>query len=76
MRNCIQCSSATACTTCRKGFALTADNKCRGCSASCSDCLSTDITSCTECAVGLELLNSACVSCPKNCDRCSNGVCG
>lgn len=53
MRNCRLCINATVCTTCRKGFILTAENRCRGCSATCSDCLSSDITSCTECARGL-----------------------
>jgi len=73
--NCFNCSSFSQCITCNNGFVLAKNGKCRGCSMSCSSCSSTNITQCTSCANGLELINSACVSCPINCISCNNGQC-
>jgi hypothetical protein len=73
--NCFNCSDANTCITCRKGFTITSSKTCRGCSYSCSDCLADNITSCTACAKGLQLLNSVCSPCPDRCKECSNNVC-
>ncbi len=72
---CKECTDATTCVTCRNGFILTAEKKCRSCSILCSECLSNSVITCSSCSYGLELLNGVCVPCPDNCNTCSSGIC-
>ncbi len=72
---CFNCSDQNTCTTCVRGFVLTPNNKCRGCVMSCSSCNASNITQCTSCAHGLQLVNGSCISCPNNCKECNEGVC-
>jgi hypothetical protein len=74
-RNCRTCSDANTCTQCNKGFVVTPAGTCRGCIMACSDCSQSDITQCTACANGLQLVNSKCIQCPDNCLQCNNGNC-
>jgi hypothetical protein len=78
-KNCFNCSDANTCITCKKGFTLikTGSNtgKCRSCSFSCSDCNPENITECTDCAKGLQLINGKCEPCPERCKQCSNNLC-
>ena len=73
--NCEKCTNST-CTTCRKGFTVTSLGECRGCSISCSACNPLNITECTACAAGLQLLNGKCDTCPENCLQCNGNACG
>jgi hypothetical protein len=78
-KNCQTCTSDTVCTLCNRGFALaTATNSsiiCRGCSLKCSSCNAANITECTSCAAGLQLVSGSCVQCPDKCTSCSDGKC-
>jgi len=72
---CFNCSSTTTCVTCMRGFVVTSNNTCRQCVISCSSCNASNITQCTSCADGLQLVNGACISCPDNCKNCNSGIC-
>ncbi len=74
-KNCFNCTNSSECVTCQPGFVLTPANRCRKCSIKCSNCEPSNITKCTSCSRGLQLLNGDCVSCPDNCLSCSNGLC-
>jgi hypothetical protein len=74
-RNCLTCSDAATCTLCNKGFVVTPANTCRGCAITCSDCSSSDITQCTACGKGLQLVSAKCIQCPDNCLECNSGNC-
>ena len=74
-RNCMTCSSAANCALCNKGFVVTPAGTCRGCAISCSDCLASDITQCTACGRGLQLVAGQCVQCPDYCYVCNNNKC-
>ncbi len=41
----------------------------------CSGCNASNITQCTSCAMGLQLIDGACISCSANCLSCFNGQC-
>jgi hypothetical protein len=49
--------------------------KCRSCVITCSSCSPSDVTICTSCNQGLQLINGSCVSCPDKCTSCFNGAC-
>ena len=73
--NCVNCFSNTTCNQCDKGYGLTASGVCRKCLIYCSECNPSNITECTNCAAGLELVNGKCQSCPSFCLQCSGAVC-
>jgi len=77
-KNCQNCSDANTCTLCNKGFVKVTFNAtiiCRSCIISCSSCNPANITECTSCGKGLQLLNGACIQCPNKCAQCNNGNC-
>ena len=77
--NCDQCSSASSCFVCSVGFTLShikGASICQSCSLSCTSCNPHDITECSGCAAGLQLVEGRCVKCAANCLKCYGGRCG
>lgn len=73
--NCRVCSYYSGCQTCESGFVLISNATCRGCSIFCSSCNPTNITECTGCADGFQLIGGKCDPCPSNCLECSGSSC-
>jgi hypothetical protein len=57
--NCLKCTSATFCSTCKDGYY---GSSCTACHVSCQTCIRA--TACLTCKTGLYLNGSLCASCP------------
>ena len=66
----------TVCYECDEGFSLRINGKCIKCLGTCSgSCNPENITECSSCKDGFQLLSKTCEKCPRGCNTCHGGEC-
>ena len=78
--NCRSCTRHDFCRNCNPGFYIWTDGSVGKCPDVCTSCradTSSQVSApfCLACRTGFGVTNGVCVSCPANCNKCSNNVC-